>query len=170
LIEYCIIFFAKIIEVSLMTIRTVFISKGKRTYASIIGFIEVLIWLKIVSVVLMGISEDVYKMFVYAFGFAMGNYVGLWIESKLAIGLVTIQAIVDEKIGHELAEYLRKQKVGVTLLTGEGKDNNKNILILHVKRKIKDKIIEDIEQKVNNAVITVSEIQMVHGGYGLLRK
>jgi uncharacterized protein YebE (UPF0316 family) len=170
LIEYFIIFFAKIVEVSLMTVRTVFISKGKKAYASIIGFIEVLIWLKVVSVVLTSINEDIYKMLVYALGFSMGNYIGLWIESKLAIGLVTIQAIVDEKVGHELAEYLRKQKVGVTILNGEGKDNNKNILILHVKRKIKDKIIEEIEQKVKNAVITVSEVQMIHGGYGLLRK
>lgn len=168
--EFFIILLAKIIEVALMTIRTVFISKGEKVFASLIGFIEVLIWLKIVSVVLIGISEDPYKMLAYASGFAIGNYVGLILESKLAIGLITIQAIVDESVGHQLAQSLRNQKIGVTLINGEGRDANKNILVLHVKRKMKGRVINEIEKQVEKSVITVSDVQVVHGGFGLLKK
>lgn len=168
--EYLIICIAKILEVTLATIRTVFISKGEKVYASVIGFVEVLIWLKVVSVVLIGISEDPYKMIVYAVGFSMGNYVGLWLESKLAFGLITIQVVVEESVGCELADYLRKEKIGVTIMKGEGMNTHKSILILHVKRKRKDKVIRGIENKVENALITVSDIQMVYGGFGLLKK
>ncbi|MGG3891747.1 DUF2179 domain-containing protein [Metabacillus fastidiosus] len=167
---YLIILLAKVVEVSLATIRTVFISKGEKIYASLIGFVEVLIWLKVVSVVIIGISEDPYKMVVYAIGFAIGNYFGLILETKLPIGLITIQVIVEETVGPELAEHLRKQKVAVTILKGEGRDTSKNILILHLKRKMKDKVIHDIREKVEKALITVSDVRLVHGGYGLLRK
>ncbi|PLS19610.1 hypothetical protein CVD28_04115 [Bacillus sp. M6-12] len=168
--EYLIIFLAKIIEVSLSTIRTVFITKGKKGYVALLGFVEVLIWLKVVSVVIIGVSEDPYKMLVYAIGFSFGNYIGLWLESKLAIGLVTIQVVVDEAVGHSLAECLRSKKVGVTIMQGEGMHTNKNILILHVKRKEKNKVVDCIEAEVENALITVSDVQLVHGGFGLLKK
>ncbi|QCR33099.1 DUF2179 domain-containing protein [Lysinibacillus sp. SGAir0095] len=168
--EFLIILFAKVIEVSLSTVRTVFISKGMKGYSSFIAFIEVLIWLKVVSVVLIDISENPANMVAYAIGFAIGNYIGIWLESKLAIGLITIQVIVDESVGQELANYLRSQNVAVTVMHGEGRDTNRSILILHLKRKIKDKVIQDIEQKVDKALITASDVKVIHGGYGLLRK
>ncbi|MDN4493584.1 DUF2179 domain-containing protein [Ureibacillus aquaedulcis] len=168
--EFIIILLAKVIEVSLSTVRTVFISKGMKGYSSLIAFIEVLIWLKVVSVVLIDISENPANMVAYAIGFAVGNYIGIWLEGKLAIGLITIQVIVDESVGQELADYLRSQNVAVTVMHGEGRDTNRSVLILHLKRKIKDKVIADIEQKVEKALITASDVKVIHGGYGLFRK
>ncbi|MDI7740607.1 DUF5698 domain-containing protein [Lysinibacillus fusiformis] len=168
---FIIILLAKIIEVSLSTVKTVFISKGMKGYSSLIAFIEVLIWLKVVSVVLVDISENPANMVAYAIGFAIGNYIGIWLESKLAIGLITIQVIVDEIVGQELADYLRSShNVAVTVMHGQGRDTKRSILILHLKRKIKDKVIEDIEKKVDKALITASDVKAIHGGYGLLRK
>lgn len=109
-------------------------------------------------------------MFAYALGFACGNYVGLWIESKLAIGLVTVQVVVDEAIGHSLAEILRQDDIAVTMMDGEGMNNHKNILIVYVQRRWKDKVIQTIHSHVKNALITVSDVQFVYGGYGLVRK
>ncbi len=83
---YAFIFFAKIIEVALMTVRTVLITRGEKLYGSIIGFIEVTIWLYVTSSVLSGIKDDPIRMVVYALGFTCGNYVGCVIEEKLAIG------------------------------------------------------------------------------------
>ncbi len=168
--EFLIILIAKVVEVSLSTVRTVFISKGMKGYSSVIAFIEVLIWLKVVSVVLIGLSENPSNMVAYAVGFAVGNYIGIWLEGKLAIGLITIQVIVDESVGQELADYLRSQNVAVTVMHGEGRDTKRSILILHLKRKIKDKVIKDIDEKVEKALITSSDVKVIHGGYGLLRK
>ena len=79
---YIIIFCAKIIEVSISTIRVVFIGKGERVKGAILGFVEIMIWLVVVSSVLNNITEDPYKMFIYAAAFSLGNFLGVTIESK----------------------------------------------------------------------------------------
>lgn len=168
--DYLLIFFAKIIEVSMMTVRTVLLAKGQKMFASIIGFFENLIWLAVISVVLVGITEDPLKMFTYALGFSVGCYVGSIIESRLALGLITIQVIVESSEGKVLTNLLRNQNIAVTVIEGEGRDTNKDILILYVKRKEKNKVVKYIEEHVEKTVITVSDVQVVHGGYGLLRK
>ena len=73
---YILIFSAKIIEVSLTTVRTVLITRGEKFYASLIGFVEVLIWLYVISSVIIGIDKEPLKMVTYALGFACGNYIG----------------------------------------------------------------------------------------------
>lgn len=87
---YITIFIAKIVEVSISTIRLVYNNKGERVKGTILGFIEILIWLLVVSSVLNNITEDPFKIFAYALGFALGNYLGLYIESKIALGLASI--------------------------------------------------------------------------------
>jgi uncharacterized protein YebE (UPF0316 family) len=100
---YIIIFFAKIIEVSFSTIRLVYINKGERVKGAILGFVEIMIWLVVVSSVLNNITEDPIKVFIYAAAFSLGNYLGVTIESKIAVGLASIQVVVDQKDGEILA-------------------------------------------------------------------
>ena len=132
MLVYILIFFAKIIEVSLTTVRTVLITRGEKLYGSIIGFFEMIIWIYVVSTVLIGISKEPIKILIYALGFSCGNYVGCILEDKLALGLLTINAIVSEKDGEKLAKMLRTENVGVTIVEAEGLKENKKLLILHV--------------------------------------
>lgn len=168
--EYLFIFLAKIVEVSLATIRTMFVAKGEKIYAALVGFFEVIIWLNVVSVVIIGISENPGKMFAYAIGFSLGTFVGVILESKLAVGLITIQAVVDNSIGKELAEKIRSKNVGVTIVNGEGMQNDKSILIIHTQRKYKDNVISQIENEVENAFVTISDVKVINGGFGLIKK
>jgi len=117
---YLFIFFAKIVEVSLMTVRTVLITRGEKLSGSIIGFFEVGIWLYVVSTVLVGIKEDPMRMIAYSLGFACGNYVGCMLEEKLALGILTINAITSKDDGIKLAEVLRENDIGVTMMDAEG--------------------------------------------------
>ncbi|MCB2294082.1 DUF5698 domain-containing protein [Clostridium algoriphilum] len=165
--SYFLIFFAKIIEVSLTTIRIVLITRGEKFYGAIIGFFEVLIWLYVIGTVLIGINEQPFKMVTYALGFACGNYIGCILEDKLALGLMTINAIVSVKDGEELAKILRKQNVGVTLIEAEGLKEEKKMLILHVKRKRKSEILRVIENSEINAVISLADTKTIYGGYGI---
>lgn len=165
---YIIIFFAKIFEVSLTTVRTVLITRGEKFYASIIGFVEVIIWLYVVSAVIIGINKEPYKMVAYALGFACGNYIGCILEEKLALGLLTINAIVSEKDGETLAEILRKENVGVTIVEAEGLKENKKMLILHVKRKRKSEILKSIQNSNINSVISLTDTKTI-GGYGIMK-
>ena len=165
--SYILIFFAKIIEVSLTTIRIVLITRGEKLYGSIIGFFEVLIWLYVIGTVLIGINKEPFKMVTYALGFACGNYIGCILEDKLALGLMTINAIVSEKDGETLAKILRKENVGVTLIDAEGLKEEKKMLILHVKRKRKSEILRLIENSEINAVISLVDTKTIYGGYGI---
>ena len=167
---YILIFFAKIIEVALMTIRTVLLTKGHKVFASVIGFIEVVIWILAVSTILGSITDDPLKIAVYAGGFSVGCYVGSWLEEKLALGLVTIQIIVELDEARRLAEILRSQEIGVTIVEGEGKVKKRGILMAHTQRKLQSKMLKIMEENSIQGVISTTETKVIHGGYGLVRK
>lgn len=168
---YVTIFIAKIVEVSISTIRLVYNNKGERIKGTILGFIEIMIWLLIVSSVLNNITEDPFKIFAYALGFALGNYLGLYIESKIALGLASIQVVVGEEIGNSLAETLREDGYGVTIIDGKGKnDSSKSLLFIQLKRKRISAAIKMIKYVTPSAYITVNDITVnditsIFGGF-----
>lgn len=161
------IFLAKIAEVTLTTMRMLYINKGAKIHASVIGFVEVLIWLQVASVVLIGINENPAKMIVYALGFAAGSFVGLLIEDKIGLGYSRLEIITNKEEGEVLASELRKLGKAVTITEAAGKDGEKIILSTFVRRKAKGIVLNKIEQLDIKGVVTVSEIQKVYGGFGL---
>lgn len=164
---YFLIFFAKIIEVSLMTLRIVFITKGERKLGAVVAFVEVSLWLFIVTFVLNDLMADPFKAVFYALGFALGNYLGSVIEEKIGLGLSQVQIIVKAEHGIQLAQELRKENYAVTLVMGEGKNFERYILFMYVKRKRVKHLLEVAKATQENAVITVMETKPLHGGYGM---
>jgi uncharacterized protein YebE (UPF0316 family) len=168
--QFLIIFIAKVIEVSLSTIRTVFVTRGEKLIPAIIAFFEIMIWLNVVSAVITGISESPARMMAYALGYSCGVFIGVYIEEKLAIGLITINVVLGKQEGIKLAQYLRENKVGVTELEAKGKDEEKTFLLLHVQRKNKENIIKLIKNQDLNALISVNAVKNIYGGFGLAIK
>lgn len=163
---YLIIFFAKIVEVSISTIRLVYINKGERVIGAILGFVEIMIWLLVVSSVLNNITEDPFKILAYAAGFSLGNFMGVTIESKIAVGLSSIQVVVNEEAGEILAEILRDESYGVTIIDGRGRDDSKKtLLFIQLKRKKIPEAVKIIKQSAPDAYITVNDIKSMVGGY-----
>jgi uncharacterized protein YebE (UPF0316 family) len=163
---YLIIFFAKIIEVSISTVRIVYINKGEKVKGAALGFIEILIWLVVVSSVLNNITEDPIKVFIYAIAFSLGNFFGVTIESKIAVGLSSIQVVVGQESGVILADILREQGYGVTIIEGKGKNESiKNLLFIQLKRKKIPEATRLIKEHNPEAFITVNEIKTMFGGY-----
>ena len=163
---YLFIFFGKIIEVSVSTIRLVLINRGERVKGSIIAVLEMLLWLVVTGTVLKGFQEDIIRVFIFAVAFAVGNYVGSWMEDKLAFGLCSIQVIIPESSAcNELLDRLRENNFAVTVIKGKGKDGNRDILSLHVKRKRIPKAVQIIKSTMDNAVIVVNDTKFVHGGF-----
>lgn len=163
---YLIIFLAKIIEVSISTIRIVYVNKGERVKGAVLGFAEIMIWVVIVSSVLNNITEDPIKVFVYAAAFALGNYFGITIESKIAVGLSSVQVVVNQNEGVILADILREQGFGVTIIEGRGKnDSIKNLLFIQLKRKKIPEAVKLIKEHCPEAYITVNDIKTMLGGY-----
>lgn len=169
-ILYLTILIAKMIEVSIGTTRIVLITKGERVMGACLGFVEVIIWVIIVSTVLTDVTKDPVKVVVYAIGFGLGNYVGSLIENRIGIGTIRLEAIVMEEHGLDLANALREEGYAVTMLDGKGMNNDRHVLLLNIKRKKHDSVIEMIKSYQNNVVITINDIKPVYGGYGILKR
>src|SRR5512133_1909022 len=112
------IFMARICDVSIGTLRIIFVSKGKRNIAPILGFFEVLIWITAISKIMENL--DNYINFVaYAAGFATGNFVGMIIEERLAMGILMVRVFASER-GAELVSLLNKNGFGATVVEAHG--------------------------------------------------
>lgn len=164
---YLLILFAKIIEVSLMTLRIVFITKGERKLGALVAFVEVTLWIFIVTFVMNDLMADPIKAVFYALGFSIGNYLGSVLEEKIGIGLSQVQIIVKKEHGKQLAKELRDESYAVTIVHGEGRNLERNILFMYVKRKRVKHLLEIVKAKQENAVITVMDTKPVYGGFGI---
>tara|TARA_B100000902_G_scaffold1481_2_gene1939 strand:+ start:1924 stop:2424 length:501 start_codon:yes stop_codon:yes gene_type:complete len=147
-----IIFCLRLADQSLGTMRTLLVNKDKPIYAALIGLIESAIWVLAVSEVI----KDIYDPFLigaYAFGFAAGTFLGSYIENILGVGNIVIRVFSPAK-SPSIAEALRENGHGVTVLTGEGRDGPVNIYLCVIPRR-KQKSVLNIINKINpNTYIT----------------
>ncbi|MBI5589634.1 MAG: DUF2179 domain-containing protein [Deltaproteobacteria bacterium] len=128
------IFFARVCDVSLGTVRTIVTVQGRSVLAFFLGLFEVLIWITIVSTVVLHIKESPILVVFYAFGYATGNVVGILVERKLAFGLVVLRVITTDK-GGKMAERLRNMGLAVTVFLGEGMNGTVTELYMAIRRK-----------------------------------
>jgi len=128
------IFFARVCDVSLGTVRTIITVQGRSVLAFFLGLFEVLIWITIVSTVVLQIKESPILVVFYAFGYATGNVVGILVERKLAFGLVVLRVITSDT-GRKMAERLRNRGLAVTIFTGEGMNGPVTELYMAIRRK-----------------------------------
>lgn len=163
---YLFIFFGKILEVAVSTVRLVLINRGERLKGSITGFFEVSLWIVVTGTVLVGFQEDLLRCVIFAIAFAIGNYVGSWLEGKLAFGLSSIQVIVNkDEHADTLVQELRDNGFGVTIMEGEGKAGTREILLLHLKRKRIPAAMALIKARLDNALVTVNDVRVINGGF-----
>jgi uncharacterized protein YebE (UPF0316 family) len=156
------IFIARICDVSLGTIRVIFISKGIKYLAPIIGFFEVIIWLLAIGQVMNNLTNAV-AYIAYGLGFATGTFIGMVIEEKLSIGLISVR-IITKKDPAELIQYLRAQNYGVTSIDGEGATGRVKMVFTIIRRQDMGKVIGVIKQFHPTAFYSVEEIKSVTEG------
>jgi uncharacterized protein YebE (UPF0316 family) len=135
-----IIILARIADVSLGTVRTINVVQGRRTLALILGFFEVLIWILVVSRVIQGAASRPIYAVAYAFGFALGNYIGMTIEAKLALGHQVVRIFTRQ--GADLASAMRENGLVVTQFDGVGRDGPVQELFIQIGRRAANRVIE----------------------------
>jgi len=156
------IFLARVADVTLGTLRIVFISQGKRKLAPIMGFFEIFIWLLAVGQIFSNLSNLIYYI-AYAGGFAMGNYCGLIVENKLSLGLLSLHLIVQDN-PDKLIKTLKEKGFGLTILTAEGTKGNVKLVVMIIKRKNQLAVLEIIRNFSPNTFISIENVQSVKGG------
>lgn len=163
---YVFIFFGKIVEVTVATVRMVLINRGERLQGSILALADILLWLLITGTVLTGFQDDIWKVVVFTVAYAVGNYIGSWLENKLAFGLSSIQVIVpDDGDVQCLLEVLWAHNFAVTVLEGEGRNGRRKILLIHMKRKRISAAVRLVQESMENCMITVNDVRAIRGGY-----
>ncbi|MDR1863965.1 MAG: DUF2179 domain-containing protein [Bacteroidales bacterium] len=131
------VFFARICDVSLGTLRIVFVSKGKKFLAPLLGFFEVFIWIVVISQILRNVNNIVCYL-AYAGGYATGNFIGMYIEERIAIGVQIIK-IFSPKNLFPLQKELSQAGFGTTLIEGGGSVGKVDILYVVINRKTFEK-------------------------------
>lgn len=154
------IFFTRIADVTLDTLRIVFVSRGNKVIAPILGFFMILIWLVAITRIMENL-DNVTTYIAYAAGFAVGNYVGLRVEEKLAVGLQIIR-IVTGKNADELIGNLRGSGYGVTAVDAEGKDGPVHVIFLIVKRQLAKDIISLVNEYNPKAFYSIEDVRSVN--------
>jgi uncharacterized protein YebE (UPF0316 family) len=156
------IFCARIADVTLGTLRFVFISRGYRWLAPIMGFFEVIIWLVAIREVLVNL-RNVVCILAYGLGFATGNFIGLWLEKKLSIGMVFVRVVLRNG-NKELMDFLKVNYYGYTIVEGEGSREKVKILFTIIKRKKLESVLTAISQYTPNAFYTIENIHSARIG------
>ncbi len=156
------IFFARICDQSIGTLRLIFVSKGYKYIAPFLGFFEVIIWVLAISQIMQHL-DNVYCYIAYGAGFATGNYVGMYLEEKISLGTVILR-IIPKKDTSELVNYLRLNNYGLTIVDAEGSTGPVKIIFSIVKRKDVPHIVNIINQFNPNAFYTIEEVKAVNKG------
>ncbi len=156
------IFVARITDVTIGTIRIVMVSKGHKFWAPILGFFEVLIWLIAITKIIQNLDNWLCYI-AYGLGFAAGNYIGLMIEERMALGIVKLQ-IITRKESNQLIENLKSAGYGITHHQAQGANEMVSIIHSIIKRS-EIKKVEDIIKTTNpKAFYSVEDIKFVSEG------
>jgi uncharacterized protein YebE (UPF0316 family) len=157
------IFTARVLDVSIGTLRLIYISKGFRILAPLLGFFEVIIWLIAIRQIMQHL--DNYMCYLaYGLGFATGNYVGMLIDDWLSVGHVIIRVFVKQQ-GDAVIQALRKSSFGVTVLNAEGMTGPIRVFLSIMKRKSLKAALHTIHQHDPQAFYTIEDLGMVKQGY-----
>lgn len=153
---------ARVIDVSIGTLRIVMVSRGHKIVAPVLGFFEVLIWLLAIGQIMRNLSNFMCYI-AYGTGFALGTYVGLLIEEKLALGILLVR-IITQKDAADLIGALNRAKYGVTSVPAFGKSGKVDVIFTVIKRSAIDEVLRIINDFNPQAFYSIENVKSVREG------
>ncbi|PLY01324.1 MAG: hypothetical protein C0622_07520 [Desulfuromonas sp.] len=157
------VFLARIIDVSIGTLRIIFVARGLKYFAALLGFFESLIWLLAVTQVMQNLTS--WQTYVaFSLGFAAGNFVGVTLEEKIAIGNLLVR-VITRKEADELVHVLWDAGYGVTSVDAQGESGPVKLIFTIAKRRNLAKILGIIKQYNPNAFYTIEDMRFVKETY-----
>ena len=158
-----VIFFGRICDVTLGTLRIIFVSKGERRKAPVVGFFEVFIWVVVISQIFSQPDKGLFSYLAYAGGYAAGNFIGICVENKIAFGFVLLR-VYTKKNGHQLAQLLNKSDFGSTFIKGEGAVSKVDIIETVISRKSQRAVAAIIDKFDPDAFYLIEDIRSKQKG------
>lgn len=157
------IFLGRLTDVTLGTLRIILIGRGMRKMAPLVGFLEVLVWLLVLTTVIEHLDRPL-NFIAYAAGFAAGTYAGMYVEGKIALGLVAVRVITEADCSDLLAR-LREERFGATDFAARGLQGRVRFILTILPRRDLDRLIDLVRQLHPHAFVTVSDVRAASEGY-----
>lgn len=165
-----IICIAKIVEISIQSLKTCMMVKGQRLKAAGLGFIECVIWGLVISTIIGTLGDNLLLLLFYCIGYAAGLFIGSSIENKIALGTSNLELIASDESTEKITEYLRSENKGYTVFEGHGSKDKMNMIFIVITRKETPKVLREIRKSCDNKVFVVaSEVSKYAGGYGMVK-
>ncbi|MFA5604216.1 MAG: DUF5698 domain-containing protein [Bacilli bacterium] len=159
------IFFVRILDVSMGTVRMILLVKGRKVIASLVGFVEIAIWFAVVKEAINTDVTSIWIIIAYSGGFAIGTLIGSILSEKFIKGSLNVQIITTKN--DKVADALRENGYAVSVLDIKGKDDTKPkyMLIMEVDKNHFNHLRTLIKDLDSKAFIVVNETKFVQNGY-----
>ncbi len=163
------IFFARLIDVSLGTFRTINTVKGRDLAASLIGIVEITVWFLVVKEALNTDNNSIWIVFSYALGFSVGTYIGGKISKIFIKSNLEVQVVLSNK-NDKIVEKIREEGYGVTVIEVKGNNDFKYMLYIQIRNNSLEKLKNIVRKLDNKAFIVVNDTKYVENGYFSVNK
>lgn len=161
---------AKIIEISISSLKTCMMVKGQRLKAAGLGFVECTIWGLVISTIIGTLGDNIFLLLFYCVGYATGLFLGSTIENKIALGTSNLELIASDESTEKITALLREKGKGYTVFAGHGSTDKMNMIFIVLPRKETPKMLKEIRKSCDNKVFVVaSEVSKYAGGYGMVK-
>lgn len=161
---------AKIVEITIQSLKTCMMVKGQRLKAAGLGFVECTIWGLVISTIIGTLGDNIFLLLFYCVGYATGLFLGSTIESKIALGTSNLELIANDDSTDKITAYLKENNRGYTVFNGYGSTDKMNMIFIVLPRRETPKTLKEIRRICDNKVFVVaSEVSKYAGGYGMVK-
>lgn len=161
---------AKIVEISIQSLKTCMMVRGERVKAAFLGFTECMVWGLVISTLVTRLGDNLLLLVFYCSGYALGLFIGSTIENKIAIGTSNLQLIADDDGTKKITRYLKEKGRGYTVFEGHGSIDKMNMIFIVLPRKEATKVLAEIRENCDKRVFVVaSDVSKYAGGYGMIK-
>ena len=161
---------AKVVEITIQSLKTCMMVKGQRLKAAGLGFLECTIWGLVISTIIGTLGDDLFLLAFYCMGYATGLFLGSTLESKIALGTSNLQLIANDENTEKIIGYLKENERGYTVFDGQGSTDKMNMILIVLPRKDTGRVLKEIRKLCdNNVFVVASEVSKYAGGYGMVK-
>ncbi|MBQ9163044.1 MAG: DUF2179 domain-containing protein [Clostridia bacterium] len=161
---------AKIIEITIQSLKTCMMVKGQRMKAAALGFLECSIWGLVISTIISTLGDNLFLLAFYCMGYATGLFLGSTLESKIALGTSNLQLIANDENTELIIGYLKENGRGYTVFDGHGSTDKMNMILIVLPRRDATRVLKEIRRIChNNVFVVASEVSKHAGGYGMVK-
>lgn len=161
---------AKIVEITISSLKTCMMVKGQRFKAAALGFTECAIWGLVVSTIIGTLGDDLFLLAFYCLGYATGLFLGSTLEGKIALGTSSLELIANDENTEKILAYLKENNRGYTVFDGHGSTDKMNMIFIVLPRREVAKALKEIRSICeNNVFVVASEVSKYAGGYGMVK-